>query len=451
MAASPEFKFVFAKSVAAKTQHQMAVKSYRSQSGSSPFHHTSVKAFSRAKGHSAVAAAAYRSGDELVDERTGEIHDYSRKSGTDESFIIAPKDAPDWVTDRSKLWNEAERIETRKNAQVGREVLVALPLELSHEERVELVAEYVDTVFTKKGIVADVAMHDVESQNPHAHIMFTNRAIDLEGFVEKEKQPKDRKKYFEARKEELAEIRETWSELANLKLAGIGSEFTIDHRSYRDRGIDQAPTTHLGKAAHGLHKRNEPSVNGEVNAATKELNAVNAEIIDLEKAREALSLRRIEKEKGATPLATGESQKEYGAREQFTYRLAAALLKKEKPQDWVNGSLDDRKALIVSLGGKIDANERDGQLDFNALSEKAGIEKPREPSRQEIKEIRRIAGSTHDRSDYSDNQSYRAAIRQTNQAIVDKYKFGQIKDLAEHAEKLGVPLKEKGRGFGISD
>jgi len=449
-----EFQFVFAKSGAARKQHLSAIKSYRNQNGSSPFHHASVKAFSRAKGHSAVAAAAYRSGDVLVDQRTGEVHDYSRKGGTDESFILAPNNAPQWVMDRERLWNEAERIETRKNSQVAREVLVALPLELNHKERLELVVEYVNTVFTNKGIVCDIGMHDVESHNPHAHIMFTNRAITYEGFAEKIKQPKDRNLYFEQRREELAEIRQTWTALTNLKLEGVGSEFRIDHRSYKDRGIDQVPTTHLGKAANQLKQRNVESINVNVNAATKELNAVNAEIINLEKARETLSNESVEKKHGkpnVTNVTAGESHKEPDARGEFIYKLAKILLKKEKRQEWVQSSAGDREALIANLSDKINSNERKGKLNFSTLSDRAGIEKPKEPTPSELKEIRRIAASEHDRGDYADNLSYRAAISKTAKGIGEQYRFGQIKDLAEYAEKSDVPLKEKNSDFEIGE
>ena len=459
MTAEPKFEFVFANTRAAKEKHKFSVKSYRAQDkiatanqgGSQPFHHTSVKAFSRAKGHSAVAAAAYRSGSVLVDERTGEVHDYMRKNGTDDSFIIAPKNAPDWVTDRAQLWNEAERLETRKNAQIAREVLVALPLELNHQERLELVTEYVDSVFTKKGIVADVAMHDIESHNPHAHIMFTNRAIEKEGFAEKVKQPKDRKEYFENRKAELKEIRETWTELTNLKLEGIGSQFKIDHRSYKDRGIDQIPTTHLGKAAHNLKVKNEQSINVEINDTTTELNALNAEIIDLEKVREELRETPQNRLDSVTQSSFGASQVEYSSREQLMIKFAAGLLNQSKPDSWENGSLEDRKTIALDLAKKLDKNLKDGEISFVDLANKSGVEPIREITKDQEKYISNIASSLHDRGDFDDSLSYRMAVRTTINEIKADYQYNQIDSLEEHAESVGFTTKQQNRDFELGD
>ena len=102
-------------------------------------YHMHATVISRASGGSAVAAAAYRSGEKLIDERTGEAHDYSRRSGVDGAEIIAPEGAPDWVRERARLWNSGEASEKRKDSQVAREVRVALPRELDPEQRRELV------------------------------------------------------------------------------------------------------------------------------------------------------------------------------------------------------------------------------------------------------------------------------------------------------------------------
>ena len=122
-------------------------------------YHMGAMVISRGSGGSAVAAAAYRSGERIGDERTGETHDYARRSGVDGTEIIAPDGAPDWVRDRSRLWNEAEAAEKRKDSQVAREVRVALPSELYQQQRRDLVREYVRAEFTDRGMVADVAYH----------------------------------------------------------------------------------------------------------------------------------------------------------------------------------------------------------------------------------------------------------------------------------------------------
>src|SRR5665647_1769875 len=117
-------------------------------------YHFQVQVISRGKGKSSVAAAAYRSGEKLEDKRTDLIHDYTKKQGVEYTEIIAPPNAPEWTTDRSKLWNEVEKIEKSKNSQVAREINIALPVELSKEQQKELIREYVKENFVVKGMVA---------------------------------------------------------------------------------------------------------------------------------------------------------------------------------------------------------------------------------------------------------------------------------------------------------
>ena len=128
-------------------------------------YHMHAEVISRARGGSAVAAAAYRSGEKLVDERTGEAHDYSRRDGVDGAEIVAPEGAPEWARDRERLWNEAEAAEKRKDSQVAREVRVALPRELDPEQRHGLVREFAKAEFAERGMVADVSYHDGNSGN----------------------------------------------------------------------------------------------------------------------------------------------------------------------------------------------------------------------------------------------------------------------------------------------
>ena len=105
-------------------------------------YHLSVKTISRSAGRSATAAAAYRAGIKITDERTGELHDYSRKSGVEYTELVLPAHAPDWATNRAALWNAAEQAETRKNSTVAREFEIALPSELSPEERQRLAVDF---------------------------------------------------------------------------------------------------------------------------------------------------------------------------------------------------------------------------------------------------------------------------------------------------------------------
>ena len=123
-------------------------------------YHLSAKVISRAGGRSSVAAAAYRTAGRLRDDRQGLEHDYSRKGGVVHSEIIAPENAPDWMRDRDQLWNAVEAVEKRRDAQLAREIEVALPRELDRGERLELLRGFVQREFVDRGMIADVAVHE---------------------------------------------------------------------------------------------------------------------------------------------------------------------------------------------------------------------------------------------------------------------------------------------------
>ncbi len=130
-----------------------------------------------------MAGAAYRSGERLTDERTGEQHDYRSRDDLDGAEILAPQAAPEWAQDRARLWNGVEAAERRKDAQVAREVRVAIPHELRQEDGRALVRDYAQRAFVDRGMVADLAYHGGQGENPHAHIMLTTRTITPEGTV----------------------------------------------------------------------------------------------------------------------------------------------------------------------------------------------------------------------------------------------------------------------------
>ena len=147
-------------------------------------YHLRASMISRSAGRSATGAAAYRAGERIHDARTGLDFDYRARSGVTHVEILAPAHAPDWVHDRAALWNRVEAAETRKNSQLAREVRVALPAELSHEARVELVRDFCQRSFVDRGMVADIALHAPgltgDERNHHAHILLTTREIDAE-------------------------------------------------------------------------------------------------------------------------------------------------------------------------------------------------------------------------------------------------------------------------------
>ena len=261
-------------------------------------YHCSIKIVSRGKGKSAVAAAAYRSGEKLTNEWDGLTHDYTKKGGVVHSEILLPAHAPPAFSDRSTLWNSVELSEKSNNAQLAREVEIALPVELSREEQTRLVREYCSSQFVSKGMIADFNLHDTGGGNPHAHILLTMRPMDEKGAW----LPKSKKEYvldengekirlpsgrYKTRKVDLvdwnnrenAEVwRRAWADLANEFLERNDCPERIDHRSYERQGIEQIPTVHVGVSATQMEKKGIVTERGELNRNIKAANRILREI-----------------------------------------------------------------------------------------------------------------------------------------------------------------------------
>jgi hypothetical protein len=202
-------------------------------------YHLRATMISRSQGRSATAASAYRVAERIEDRRTGLTFDYAARGGVDHTEILAPDHAPDWVHDRSELWNRVEESETRKNSQVAREVRVALPDELTHAQRVALVRDYAQAQFVDRGMVADIALHapgrEGDERNHHAHILLTTREVDADGFTTKNR---DWNKV-----EVLEGWREAWARNSNAALERAGLEDRVDHRTLvaqRDEALELA-------------------------------------------------------------------------------------------------------------------------------------------------------------------------------------------------------------------
>lgn len=217
--------------------------------------HLSVKTISRSAGRSATAAAAYRAGVEITDERTGEIHDYTRKGGVESAAVILPDGAPDWARDRAQLWNAAEQAEKRKNSTVAREFEIALPAELSPAEREKLAHDFARELVKRHGCAADVAIHapgkEGDNRNHHAHILLSTRRLEADGFTEKTRELDDQK----TGKVIVTEWRERFATLQNERLREAGHSVQVDHRSLEAQGIEREATRHLGPTATAIERR----------------------------------------------------------------------------------------------------------------------------------------------------------------------------------------------------
>ena len=228
--------------------------------------HMSFSNISAGKGRSAIASAAYRSGKKLFDQKEGRSYFYAR-SVMPESFILTPKNAPEWASDRERLWNEVERKDRRANSRYAKEFNVALPVELSEDEQKELLTKYVQENFVDQGMVADVAIHRDHSDNPHAHVMLTNRPFNPDGtwglkskrenildengnktYTGNSRFPRSRKVWLVDwdKKEKITEWRHNWAVSVNQVLEQKNIPDRISEKSFIEQGIDDTPMQHEG-------------------------------------------------------------------------------------------------------------------------------------------------------------------------------------------------------------
>ncbi|AFM43626.1 MobA/MobL family protein (plasmid) [Desulfosporosinus acidiphilus SJ4] len=229
-------------------------------------YHLSSQIIGRSGGKSSVASAAYRSGEKIQDEHIGQTFDYTKKMGVDYKEILAPDHSPAWVQDRGQLWNQVELAERRKDAQLARELNIALPKELSKEQQIELIRSFTKEKFVDKGMVADITMHHLDGENPHAHVMLTTREIGPEGFGKKNREWNDR--------ELLKDWRKEWAERTNQALEKADISERIDHRSLKDQGIkNRLPQKHIGVHASAMEKRGIQTERGNQNRLILEINA----------------------------------------------------------------------------------------------------------------------------------------------------------------------------------
>lgn len=207
---------------------------------------------------------AYRAGEKLTNERDGITHDYTAKKGVEHAEIVLPEGVnADWAKDRSALWNAAEFAENRKDARVAREFEIALPHELSAEQRLEAAREFAQELANRYGAAVDFAIHAPHDasdvRNHHAHVMMTTRQVTEEGLGEKTYLEHKNARLLSAglatTDMQLRDIRQTWEGIANERLAMAGLDIRIDHRSHMERGLEISPTEHMGVHATQMERR----------------------------------------------------------------------------------------------------------------------------------------------------------------------------------------------------
>lgn len=289
-------------------------------------YHLSVKVVQRSKGRSAVAAAAYRSREKILDERQGLTFDYSAKQD------LLHKEILGFSGTRSELWNLAELSEKRKDATTAKEYEVALPRELSLKFRIELVREYAKYLHKKHGVAVDFAIHtDQDDNNPHAHILTTTRVVENGNELSALKVARDwsdtkrKKAGLKGRKFELVEAREKWAEITNKFLEMENHAKRVDHRSLKDQGSNLIPGIHIGPTVAAMTQK---GIDTDIQKLANEVKELNQEIMISDQLADQILAVHPEPDHD-----TAETARNY-APEKSKELTAIPLIEIEQPDDY---------------------------------------------------------------------------------------------------------------------
>ena len=244
-------------------------------------YHFSIKNIGRSNGRSAVAAAAYRSGEKLVDSVYGKEQDYTRKTGIEYKNIYAPTHANENLLDRQTLWNEVEKSELKKNgdlkltARLAKEFEIAFPHEVDADTRKRMLDELAQTIVKNHNVIVDAVIHaphtksGSDERNYHAHIMFTTRSINEQGELGKKA-----REFNDDGKNLTLAYRELWANMVNRELEQIGTQERVSHLSYSDLKYDLEPTMHEGSKVTQLRRQ---GIDTEISLKNDAIKARNAE------------------------------------------------------------------------------------------------------------------------------------------------------------------------------
>ena len=336
-----------------------------------PCPHNEISIVQRSQQQSAVAAAAYQSGEKLFCEYDQEVKHYQKKRGIVHNEILLPANAPPEYADRNTLWNAAEAVEKQWNSQLARRWVLTIPREIPPDQYAVLVREFCQKQFVSKGMIADFAIHDPHppGHNPHAHVLLTMRAMDEHG----KWLPKSRKVYdldengeriklpsgrLKSHKEDTVDWnnqkyceiwRHEWEVIQNRYLEANDRPERVDLRSYARQGLDIIPTVHEGAAVRQMEKRgiqtNIGNLNREIRAANRLMKSIRQLIHNLkgwiaelgEKRKELLAQKAAEE---ATLLPN--------------LLMKYMEIRKEERKDWTRagqnrGTSQDLKAVSEAL------------------------------------------------------------------------------------------------------
>jgi len=228
--------------------------------------HFQLNSLSRRGGRSATAAAAYRAGEQIRDERTGALHNHAARQDVRHKEIVLPAavaTTATWATQRGALWNAAEHAESRRDARTAREYVVALPAELNHEQRIGLAQAFARHIAERHRVAVDLAVHDPRSagdaRNFHAHLLATTREVHANGLGAKsvmELNGDERhRRGLSSGRAEIVALRARWAQLTNEALAEAGLSARVDHRSLAAQGINREPQPRIPYVAIQMERR----------------------------------------------------------------------------------------------------------------------------------------------------------------------------------------------------
>jgi MobA/MobL family. len=439
-------------------------------------YHCSIKIIKRSQGRSAVAAAAYRSGETLTNEWDGMTHDYTKKGGVVYTEILLPAYAPIAFQDRSALWNSVEEIEKSRNAQLAREIEIALPLELSRKEQIRFVRDYAQGTFVSVGMCADMAVHDKGDGNPHAHILLTMRPLKEDGsWGAKCRKEYDLDKHgqrirlksgaFKSHRVDTTDWNEptkaetwraAWAEYANRVFEQKGLSERIDNRSYERQGVEQIPTVHMGVAATQMERRGIPtekgSVNREIAAQNKLLKEIKVWLIRLynwskeqaaqpEQKRSVLEqLRQARAAQTTIPYGKGRARNEDAALFNLLQENGISTM----PE--LHGKISDMNRDYYALRGEIASTERE----LDKLSERLAMWRQYEENKDVYQQLTTLKPGARDSFSekhrvelilFDSAASYFDELKAAGEAISPQKWRAETERLTSHKDSLFQQVK----------
>jgi ATP-dependent exoDNAse (exonuclease V) alpha subunit len=333
-----------------------------------------LKTFGRSGGSSAVSAAAYRSGERIRDERTGRTYDHTDRQDVMHKEILVPSQLASadmiWAKDRSNLWNAAESAESRKNARVAREYLVALPVELDPDQRLKLVRGFSQELTDRYQFALDLTVHEPrrfpgsDPRNFHAHLLATTREATAAGLTSKTTlewgDSKRREVGLEPVVHELLHVRERWANVTNEALRDANIDARVDHRSLAAQGIDREPYPYIPRAAYEMERHGYRSALAERMradyqarvAARSERTMVAVTQAGAKAAKEAERLPQQSREASTQREASaqGESSPQPEASPQRAQPQSLEEIRRQAREDWLKMRQESAHTASTGLG-----------------------------------------------------------------------------------------------------